>query len=61
VNFFPAGLKLNSVTTVMLSSLDNVASGVVYIGDVISEQQHTQIINWQNFSDMGQQHHSGQS
>jgi hypothetical protein len=61
VNSFPAGLELNSVTPVVLSSLDNVTSGVVNVSDAISEQQHTQIINWQNFSDMGRQHHSGQS
>jgi hypothetical protein len=42
----------------VLSSLDNVASNIT---DAISEQQRSQIINWKNFSDMGQQRHSGQS
>jgi hypothetical protein len=30
----------------VLGSLDNMVSGIVNIGDTISEQQRTQIIDW---------------
>jgi hypothetical protein len=42
----PAVLKLISIVPVVLSSMDDVALGVVNIGDAISEQQRTQIIEW---------------
>jgi hypothetical protein len=41
-----AVLKLNSIIPVILSSLDDMASGVVNIGDAISEQRRAQIIDW---------------
>jgi hypothetical protein len=46
MEFFPAVVTLNSVILVVSSSLDNMASGVVNIGDAISEQQRAQIIDW---------------